>query len=173
MSAHNCPFCTRVVQDGDPFCAECGGPQTDPSVGVAGIDAVSRKMAPWLVTAPQTRERFQVDDQAVKELLIIGRKIPKHPHRGQSQQAIEAEVGRRFLTRADSCHCCCPRPPIYIVRREATIGGRALRRGKQLTFDSSAEEMRAGGTFKRDLIAGAFRATAKADNDLPNRGGDR
>ena len=172
-TTHNCPYCNQLVQDGDPYCAKCGGPQTYKSGGVAGIGAVSLKLVRWLVNAPQAKARFQVDDQAVKALVNTGRHDPDHPHTVQIQQEIEAAVGRGSLTRTDAYYCCCPWSPIYDVKREVTSGGKSLKRGEQFTFDISAEEISEGGRFKREIISGDFNAADKVDYGLPGQGDDR
>lgn len=67
-SSHNCTYCNQLVTDGDPYCAKCGGPQTFVSGGIAGtkIGAVRLNLDPWIVTAPQAKDRFAPDDEAVR-----------------------------------------------------------------------------------------------------------
>ena len=173
MSTHSCPYCNQVVQDGDPYCAKCGGPQTYKSGGIAGLGAVSLKLDPWLVTAPQAKDRFQVDDSAVKALVNTWRNDPDHPHTVQIEKEIEDGLGRGSLTRTDSYYFCCPWSPIYNVNRDITIGGKSLKPGQEFTFDISAEEMPAGGKFKREIIVGDFNPTDKVDYCLPGQDDDK
>jgi|SRR5579859_1022399 len=168
MSTHNCPYCNQVVQDGDPYCAKCGGPQTYKTGGVAGIGAVSLKLDPWIITAPQAKERFQTDDEAVKAMVNTWRHDPDHPHTVQIQQEIEAAVGRGSLARTDSYYFCCPWSPIFNVNRDVTVGGKSLKRGEQFTFDISAEEIPEGGKFRREILVGDFSTTNKVDYCLPD-----
>ena len=167
---HNCPYCSQLVQDGDPYCAKCGGPQTYKSGGVMGLGAVSLKLDPWIITAPQARERFQVDDEAVRALVNTWRNDPEHVRTREFQQDIQDALARGTLTRTDSYYYCCPWSPIYNVSRDVTIGGKFLRRGQQFTSDISAEEIPEGGKFKREILIGDFKPTDKIDYCLPGEG---
>ncbi len=126
-----------------------------------------------MVTAPQAKGRFQVDDQAVKALVNTWRHDPDHPHTVQIQQEIEAAVERGSLTRTDSYYFCCPWSPIYDVKRDVTIGGKSLKRGEQFTLGISAEGISEVARFKHEITSGDFNATDKVDYCLPGQGDDR
>ena len=170
MSTHNCSYCNQLVPDGDPYCGKCGGPQIYKSGGVMGIGAVSLQLDPWIITAPQAKERFQVDDEAVRALVNTWRKDPDHADTREIQQTISEALARGSLTRTDKYYYCCPWSPIYTVNRDVTIGGKFLQRGQQFTFDVSAEAMEEGGPFKRELLVGDFKPTDNVDYCLPGEG---
>lgn len=171
MPNHNCSYCNQLVADGDPYCAKCGGPQTYKSGGVMGMGAVSFSLDPWVITAPQAKERFQGDDEAVRALVNTWRNDSEHVRTRQIQQEINEALARGSLTRSDSYYYCCPWSPIYNVTRDVTIGGQFLQRSQQFTFDISAEAIPEGGAFKREILVGAFNPTDKVDYCLPGEGG--
>lgn len=173
MSTHNCSYCNQIVTDGDPYCAKCGGPQTYKSGGVMGVGAATLKLDPWLISAPQAKERFQVDDQAVRALVNTWRNDHNHGHTFQIQQEINEALSRGSLARSDSYYFCCPWSPIYNVNRDVTIAGTSLRHGQQFTFDVSAEAIPEGGAFKCELLVGDFNPTDKVDYCLPEQGGGK
>lgn len=167
MPTHNCSYCNQLVNDGDPYCAKCGGPQTYKSGGVLGVGAVSFSLDPWIITAPKAKERFQVDDEAVRALVNTWRNDSDHGRTRQIQQEINEALARGSLAPQDAYYYCCPWSPIYIVNRDITISNQTLRRGQQFTFDVSAEAIPAGGAFKRELLVGNFNPTDQVDYCLP------
>lgn len=163
---HNCRYCNQLVQEGDPYCAKCGGPQLYKPKG----GAVSLQLDPWIVTALPAKERFQPDDTAVRALVNTWRNDPDHAHTRQIQATIDEAVSSGSLTRTDSYYYCCPWSPIYTVTRDTKIDRMALRPGQQFTFDVSAEAMAEGGAFKREILVGEFNPTRKIDYCLPDAG---
>ena len=171
-STHNCAYCNQLVPDGDPYCGKCGGPQTFASGGIAGtkIGAVHLNLDPWIITAPQAKDRFAPDDQAVKALVNTWRNDPDHAATREIVQEINNAQARGSITRTDSYYYCCPWSPIYRANREVTIGKQRIAPGQQFTFDVSAEAIPEGGHFKREVLVGDFSTTDKIDYCLPGQG---
>ena len=124
---------------------------------------------PWCLTDPESRERWKRDRQARQAIDLLWRSDPA-PER---TLAIEAEIEElrdageldyaTYQGRPLGHYYCCPWSPIYEARRPVTIAGRRLDTGDQFAFDVSAEELRAGGPFKRGLITGDFSPTSEVD----------
>lgn len=161
-SYHNCPYCSQLVLDGDPYCSKCGGPQVFKPKG----GGVALNLDPWIITDNAARTQFEQDPVAVKALVNTWRNDPDHAKTRAMQNEIKTARERGDLERI-AWYYCCPWSPVYQVKRDVNLNGQRFKEGQQFTFDVSAEAIPEGGKFKREIIIGDFKPTNDIDYCLP------
>ncbi len=132
---------------------------------------------PWLLTDPETRERWKRDRRARRAIEQLWRADPDPRRTLELQSQIEEGMRENYLIYARTQgrplgnYFCCPWSPIYEVAKPVAVGGQRLARGTQFTLDVSAEEMAEGGPFVRRILTGDFRPTSEVDYCDPSAGG--
>lgn len=146
-------------------------PKRLPLPGEPGFD-------PWCLTDPRTRSQWQADPAARRAIDVLWRSDPSPERTLRIQGEIDAALERGDIDyavgpdgRRLGNYYCCPWAPIYEAKRRVRIAGLRLEPKQQFTFDVSAEEIFAGGTFTRELMLGDFRPTNEVDYCDPTAGG--
>ena len=142
-----------------------------PGPGQRGFD-------PWCLTDPDSRADWKQDREAREAIELLWAQDPDPARTLAIQAEIEAALARGdigYATKRDGQrlghYYCCPWAPIYVVKCPVTIGGRKLAALQEFTYDVSAEEIPAGGAFKREVLVGSFRTTTNVDYCNPSAGG--
>lgn len=125
---------------------------------------------PWVLTDPRSRAQWKQDPAGRKAVTALWANDPD-PRRTLAIQAeIDAALSRGDIAYASDgggvhlgCYFCCPWSAIYSVRRPLTIGGQPLRSLQQFTYDVSAEGVRQGEPFRREILVTHFQATSQVD----------
>lgn len=123
----------------------------------------------FCLSDPHSVSRFIRDPKAGPALDYLWSHDPSPQQTLAIQEEILAALARGDITYGNGsagrigCYFCCPWSAIYRVSRPVVIGGRQLQAGQEFTYDVSAEEMREGGPFKRDILVGRFSSTSKTD----------
>lgn len=125
---------------------------------------------PWCLTDPESRDQWQHDRQAQRsiEALWANDSNPEATLRthGEIDAALaNGDIGYAVDSRGHRIghYYCCPWSPIYVVKRPTILGGVHLQPMEQFTFDVSAEEITAGGSFKRNVLVANFHPTTEVD----------
>ena len=153
--------------------------------GVTGVSSVGTLplpgqpgFDPWCLTDPLARTQWQRDRAARRAIDNLWRFDPDPGQTLAIQAEIDAARERGDIAfsggragQAASFYYCCPWASIYVVRRPVSIGGRQLRTLEEFTYDVSAEEVAAGGAFKRAILTGPFHTTDEIDFCDPASGG--
>lgn len=133
---------------------------------------------PWRLTDPDSRAMWQRDREARAAIDALWDLDPD-PRRTLAIQAeLEAALARGDIGYASGpsgtklgSYYCCPWAPVYVAKRDVTLGGRRLRPAQEFTYDVSAEEVGEGGRFRREILPGTFSATDNVDYCNPRTGG--
>lgn len=125
---------------------------------------------PFCLTAPQVKNQFMRDPKAREAMRYLWANDPNPKATLAIQGEIQAAMAGGGLTYAIAasgqprgCYYCCPWSAIYHANQPLTIGGTRIHRGQEFTYDVSAEEMREGGDFKREILIGNFSASDQID----------
>ena len=142
-----------------------------PGPGERGFD-------PWCLTDRRSRSSWQRDPQAARAVDNLWRYDPDPRRTLELQGAIDAALDSGQIDYATDTsgrrlgnYFCCPWSAVYVAKRPLEIGGKRLRPLQQFTFDVSAEEIFAGGEFKRELLLADFSPTDEIDYCDPSAGG--
>ncbi len=129
----------------------------------------------WSLTDPQSRARWQRDPAARQAIQILWANDPDPQATLQIQAEVDAalaagDVAYATDTRGERIghYFCCPWSAVYVVRRPVVIGGRHLRQLEEFTFDVSAEDVKRGGPFKREVLVARFHPTEEVDYCNPD-----
>lgn len=152
---------------------------TDPNDSATALSLPGQPgFDPWCLTDPLARAQWQRDRTARRAIENLWRFDPDPRQTLAVQAEIDAARTRGDIAfsggragQAASFYFCCPWSSIYVVRRPVTIGGRQLRVLEEFTYDVSAEEIAAGGAFKRTILIGPFHTTDEIDYCDPQAGG--
>lgn len=126
----------------------------------------------WCLTDRASRSEWRRDRAAVRAIDVLWANDPDPAETLAIQAEIDAAEARGDIYRGgEGNYFCCPWSAIYTAVNAVTIGGKRIRRGKQFTFDVSAEDMAAGGQFRREILVANFSPTTKVDYCNPEEGG--
>lgn len=127
---------------------------------------------PWCLTDPRSRNDWRRDRAAQRAIAALWRNDPNPRATLRIQAQIDEALAAGDIVQHEvGSYFCCPWSAVYKVVRRLTIRGKRLSRGKQFTFDVSAEEMSEGGPFKREILVADFFHTADVDYCNPEADG--
>lgn len=118
---------------------------------------------PWRITDPATRAQWKADPRAREAIDSMWALDPDPRQTLAVQDAIDEAIARGDVAYATGAtgqrvgnYFCCPWAPVYVARRPTTIHGTRMKPLQQFTYDVSAEDVRSGGEFKRQILVGIF-----------------
>lgn len=129
----------------------------------------------WCLTAPDARDRFQNDREAVRAIKTLWQLDPD-PRRTLD---IQAEINAAW-TRGDIAYAldrygkklghffCAPWGAVYETSRPVTLGERRLGARQQFIFNVTCEGVNLGAPFEREIMTGNFTPTTKFEYGDPN-----
>lgn len=142
-----------------------------PGPGEPGFD-------PWCLTDAHTRDAWRGDPKARRAVETLWSLDPDPSRTLAIQSEIDAALAAGYVDYATDRDgrrlgnfYCCPWSAVYVAKQPVTIGGTRLRTMQQFAFDVSAEEIGAGGSFKRELLVASFSPTDRVDYCDPAAGG--
>ena len=142
-------------------------------VGAAGhADAAgpgSPGFDPWCLTDPQTRDRVRGDESARRAIDELWRRDPNPVATLDFQSRIDAALAAGLIARTRQHYHRCPWAPIYVVLRPLQLSTMRLRQLQHFTYDVSAEDMEAGGAFRRRLLVSTFSPVHEVDDRRPEQ----
>lgn len=134
-----------------------------PAPGHVGFDR-------WCLTDPLTRPRWQSDPKARRAVEKLWQRDPDPAATLAVRSAIDAALLRGDIATTRKHYYCCPWSAIYVVKRPVMLAGKRLRHLQQFTYDVSADEIGAGGRFRREIVVATFEATNRVDYGDPSSG---
>lgn len=132
---------------------------------------------PWVLTDPQSVDRWQRDPQARQAIEVLWASDPDPAATLAGLAEIEGAVEQGTVVRGAGPglelghYYCCPWSSLFTVRRTVRLLGMQLGPGQQFAYDVSAEEMAEGRPFVRRLVLGPFAVTREIDYCDPTAGG--
>ena len=129
----------------------------------------------WCLTAPEAREKFQQDREAVRAVKTLWQLDPDPRRTLEIQAEINAALARGDIAPALDRYgqklghfFCAPWGAVYVAKRGLTLGGHRLGSMQQFIFNVTCEGVNLGTPFEREIMTGNFSPTTKFEYGDPN-----
>ena len=133
----------------------------------------------WCLTAPEARQKFQQDREAVRAVKMLWQLDPDPRRTLEIQAEINAALARGDIDFAKDRYgqkighfFCAPWGSVYQSKRGLTLGGHRLGSMQQFIFNVTCEGVNLGAPFEREIMTGNFKPTTKFEYGDPNEAPD-
>ncbi|PQV62438.1 hypothetical protein B1R32_1352 [Abditibacterium utsteinense] len=129
----------------------------------------------WCLTAPDAREKFKNDREAVKAIKTLFQLDPDVRRTLDIQSEINAALLRGDIEIAKDRYnqklghfFCAPWGSVYVAKRSVLLGGMRINALQQFIFNVTCEGVNLGAPFEREIMIGNFTPTTKFEYGDPN-----